>query len=163
MQIRSHVRTNLILLLILLGLVASIVIQYLESPKISYLADDVAVAQKMADHSIDVNKPAQITVNALGHYHAIIDQPLFYPDRRPLPAAPKAKPPAPAPAPDVKLTLMGVFLTSDAKVALIRNDKTHKVSRVNIGEEVADWQLEQVAAESVTLRRGEIQDAAVAA
>lgn len=152
--LQSRTRGSLILVLIWLALAAGGAVQYLNPPNVPDPLNHPDHKQRIPK-AVNTTAASVMRVADLKKFTAIVKRPLFYPDRRPLPPEPKEKPAPPPSAPDVKLTLVGVFLTANAKVALIRNDQTHKVSRLNIGEEVANWQLEKVKPESVTLRRGD--------
>lgn len=90
--------------------------------------------------------------SGVGAYFAILDRPVFAPDRRP-PPPPDAKPVEPPPDPLAGLTLFGVFSGSDFSGIVARiNDR---VRRVRVGELLGDWTVQGVQGRSVTFVRGD--------
>ena len=81
-------------------------------------------------------------------YFAILERPIFAPDRRPPP------PPAPPPPPDpmASIQLLGIFSGENAGV-LARVDG--KVGRYKLNETIGAWQLKSVAGREVTFGQGE--------
>lgn len=141
---------HLVLLLVWLALLGSIAVQWLQPPQLSRIL--AAASDPVKAPRTDVAPPKLASVASLVHYDEMVARPLFYPGRRPL--APEPKPTAAPPADNVKLTLIGVVVTDKVRIALIRQEDTHKVSQLSVGQEVADWHLEQIKPESVVLRRG---------
>ncbi len=87
-----------------------------------------------------------------GAYFAILDRPMFAPDRRP-PPPPDAKPDEPPPDPLAGLTLYGIFTGADFSGIVARiNDK---VRRVRVGEPLGEWTVRSVQGREVTFARGD--------
>lgn len=85
----------------------------------------------------------------------ILLRPLFVATRRPPPPPP---PPAPIipPKPTMRkgqFLLLGVILTKDKNVALLREVATGKVSRVEQGKEINGIRVEKLEAEKVTFKQ----------
>lgn len=91
-----------------------------------------------------ISNPAQ--------YMAILDRPMFAPDRRP---PPPPEPPAPPPPPDplANFTLYGVYGTGEQGGILIKSDG--RVRRIRAGEGLGDWTVQAVQGRQVTLIRAD--------
>nr|WP_295941527.1 hypothetical protein [uncultured Acidovorax sp.] len=88
----------------------------------------------------------------VGAYVAILDRPLFAPDRRP-PPPPDAAPEAPKPDPLAGLTLYGIFKGPDFSGIVARvNDK---VRRVRLNEALGEWTVQSIEGREVTFVRGD--------
>lgn len=88
----------------------------------------------------------------VGAYFAILDRPMFAPDRRPAPA-PDAQQVAPEPDPLAGLTLYGIFSGPEFSGIVARiNDR---VRRVRVGEPLGEWTVQSVQGREVTFARGE--------
>jgi hypothetical protein len=81
-------------------------------------------------------------------YLAILERPIFAPDRRPPP--PPAPPPPPDPMADVQIT--GIFSGAQGGV-LARVEG--KVRRVKVNESIGAWSLKSIAGRDVTFVQGE--------
>jgi general secretion pathway protein N len=151
---RARNRTNLLLLLIWLGLAGWVAYQWLNPPPPPTVPAGAAGGVE-PDIEVEPFQPPRIA--DLDYYTETVERPVFYPERRP--PEPESEvvvqAPEPPPAPDVELTLVGVMLTGEATAALIRDGDTNRVARLNLGEEVADWRLEQIQPQRVTLSRGD--------
>ncbi len=151
---RARTRTNLLLLLAWLVLVGGFAYQALNPP---HLEPGLASGVDTAAPEIEVQPFQPPRIATLEFYSETVERPVFYPDRRP--PEPEAEivvqAPPPPPEPEVELSLVGIFLTDRSTMALILQHDTNRVARLNLGEEVANWRLEQVASQSVTLSRGE--------
>ncbi len=148
---RARMRTNLLLLLVWLGLAGWVGYQWLHPPPPPTVpvADAAGIE---ADIEVEPFQPPRIA--DLDLYSETVERPVFYPERRPPEPEPEVAvqtPPPPPPEPDVELTLVGVMLTEEGTAVLIRQEDTREVARLGLGEEVADWRLEQVRPQQVTL------------
>ena len=85
----------------------------------------------------------------------IIDRPIFFPDRkRPVPPPPKpAKKPEPKPqkAPG-KVVLLGVIISPNERMALVRDPSSRKILHVSVGQAIDAWKLEQIRPDGIVLR-----------
>lgn len=152
-RLRARVQINLVLILAWLLLAGWIAYQLLNPPRVQSVLPDPG-GNTSLDIEVEPFQPPQVV--ALDQYSETVERPLFYPNRRPEEPEPQVVVQQPVEdEPDVELTLIGVMLTDNATAALIRQEDTHQVARLNVGEAVADWELEQVAPQSVTLRKGD--------
>jgi hypothetical protein len=84
----------------------------------------------------------------------ITERPLFTEGRLPPePPAEETAQAAPVPPPDLKLE--GVAITSNSRTAVITDLRTNETLRLNEGMSHADWKVETVNKDSVTIKRGE--------
>ncbi len=97
----------------------------------------------------------------LEEFSEVVERPLFSTDRRPFePPPPKAaaeqsrKTPR-APVPPPQLSLVGVVITPQHRSALLWDEKQSTFVRAKPGMEVSGWELANVAADGVILRKGE--------
>ncbi|NIR28403.1 MAG: pilus assembly protein PilP [Gammaproteobacteria bacterium] len=100
---------------------------------------------------------AMLAFSPLRDYEEIVRRPLFNETREPDEAAVEdetAGPSVTAGQAD-QLTLTGVVISGDKLIALIRDGRAGRVHRVQRGNSLGEWRLEQVEKESVTLRKGE--------
>lgn len=91
--------------------------------------------------------PSSLVTNP-AQYLAVLERPVFAPDRRPPPA------PAPPPPPDpmASIQLMGIFSGPNAGI-LARVDG--KVSRIKVNESLGSWTLKAIEGRDVTFAQGE--------
>lgn len=94
--------------------------------------------------------PAAAAPGNPAQYMAILDRPLFAPDRRP---PPPPEPPAPPPPPDplASFTLYGVYGSGEQGGILAKSDG--RLRRIRTGEGLGDWTLQSVQGRQVTLVR----------
>lgn len=109
------------------------------------------------------NPVAAVPLSAL---QATVDRPLFSPSRRPPPSPDALSTADTGPAEtlegeaadgaaDAPFTLLGVASGSARTIALLRRLDGADVLRVRVGEEIDGWTIEAIAADSITLRRGQ--------
>lgn len=108
----------------------------------------VAPAAMAPDLSTSASTQASANAGDSSLLVAILERPLFAPDRRPPP--PPAPPPPPDPFADIQL--LGIFSGSNAGV-LARVEG--KVRRVKVGESVGAWSLKSIEGRNVTFAQGE--------
>lgn len=90
----------------------------------------------------------------LTQYQEIVERPLFLEGRRPpQPEAPATVVQEQPVVEDKSFTLLGVLITPEATLALLKVDETGKVHRIKVGDPLEGWRLEAIAADSVVLRR----------
>jgi hypothetical protein len=120
-------------------------------------ATEVAVAEAPADTA----GPALVyDPPSLAAYDAILQRPLFLPERRPEEAAPAETPETAAtPVATLNLRLEGVAIAAgdrpSDRVAVLRRTATQEVLRLTPGETVDGWKLAEVLADRVVLKGGE--------
>lgn len=85
-------------------------------------------------------------------FMATLDRPLFSPNRRPAPPAPKEGDAKPAPDPLAGLHLYGLYTTEDGPSGmLVRVDG--KMRRIGVNETLGGWTLQSIREREVTLTR----------
>ena len=82
----------------------------------------------------------------------VLQRPLFFADRR-LPPEPVAEAPATAPRAPLGLTLEGVALTTDSRVALLREVRGDALITVAEGSSHNGWTLESLSSGGARFRR----------
>src|SRR5687768_5694158 len=85
-------------------------------------------------------------------YPESVTRPLFVPSRRPAPTAP---PVAVATMPKGTLTLQGVTIAGNTRIAMLREKQSGRIHRVEQGKVVNGMSVAQVDADRVVLRMGE--------
>ena len=103
-------------------------------------------------------KPRALPSAAFGlppaqQFNEIVERTLFEASRRPAPEEADEMPAAAA-AELRDLTLTGVVITPEAKVALFRDKTPNQVIRLEPGNAFGKWLLDEVRENGVTLRRG---------
>ncbi len=100
---------------------------------------------------------ASIPVNSINSsdtsaFAAMLERPIFAPDRRPPPPILPPPPPPPPPPPDplASVQLVGLF-SGDVSGVLIRSEG--KVRRVNLNQKLGEWTLQAIEDRSVTFAR----------
>lgn len=146
--------TMRILLALVLALAAGLTALWLgpdAKPRDHSWVPPAPLAPEITAPSAPAGLDARATAGA-GAYFAILDRPMFAPDRRP-PPPPDAKPAEPPPDPLAGLTLFGVFTGSEFSGIVARiNDR---VRRVRVGEPLGDWTVQGVEGRSVIFARGD--------
>lgn len=105
-------------------------------------------------------EPVDTLVADQQHYDNLVERPLFYPSRRPPAPEPESSPesePTPLPAADEALTLVGIIIMPEGMRALIREDESRRVSRLQLGDSIARWRLADISPEQVRLTRADRQ------
>ncbi|MGQ9367938.1 hypothetical protein [Azospirillum sp. ST 5-10] len=98
--------------------------------------------------------PPSLPSPALADFAAILDRPLFIPDRRP-PAAPQ--PAAAPPARTPPFTLHGVIRSDRRQLVLLKPATRGAVVRAEPGDRVAGWEIVAVEPRAVTVRNGPVE------
>ena len=130
------------------------------------------------------NRPAALplqpafVLQPLNSYTTILDRPLFTPNRHSLPATPTlhqhktsttsthhSPPPPPLlpvpvepPQPTMRkgqFILDGIIITKDKNIALLREEITRKVMRVELGQEINGMLIEKLDRDRITLKQGD--------
>lgn len=90
---------------------------------------------------------------ALDDFSETIERPLFIASRRPI-EAPAPVVAAPEPVGDAPAALRGVIISESDRSALLQVDKETNTVWVSEGASFGGWEVEQIQADRVTLRRG---------
>ena len=157
---RARTSTNILLLVLWLLILGAIALQWLNPPDLNQEME--AAHQTSLDQDTvmgaGVNSSVSFSLASLDDYQEITERPLFYATRRPPPPEPEVSTPSvepPEPTPDAPLTLIGVMVVSDNKIALVKNDDTSKVVRLKLGDKIESWQLQTINSDSVVLNKNE--------
>ncbi len=93
------------------------------------------------------------TFGRLTVFEEIIQRPLFTEGREPfveeIIVEKKVTPPAPFRQPN--LTLMGIIVTEDKKIALVKTQNNNKTQRIRLNENINSWKVSKVGVRSITL------------
>ncbi len=91
----------------------------------------------------------------LDDFSAILERPLFSPTRRP-----PAQDEAAAPTPDSKLqvTLVGVIISSEEQIAIVRLKDASRFVRLGVGDSFQGWTVYAIEPSRITFRRGDVED-----
>jgi hypothetical protein len=101
--------------------------------------------------------PAQVAYDApdFAEFAEAMERPLFAPSRRPpseiVPVTVEAAPQQQA----FGFELVGVLISPDERLALIRQDGLTDLHRVGLGRSLNGWQIEQIEPDHVVFRAGE--------
>ena len=87
-------------------------------------------------------------------FAAILERPLFAPDRRPPPPPPPPTPPTPPPPPDplASIQIKGIFSGENAGI-IVRVEG--KMRRVKVNETIGAWTLKSIDGRNVTFGQGD--------
>ena len=92
--------------------------------------------------------PASFAMPPLQAYAEVTARPLFSPGRRPPSVSQQVAGPASS------LALVGVVISRDGRIALIRQGKAPAAARVQEGQLVDGWTVKSIAADRVVVRSG---------
>jgi len=84
----------------------------------------------------------------LQSYAEVTERPLFSPSRRPATVTQQVAGPASS------LALVGVVISRDGGVALIRSGKAPALARVREGQQIEGWTVRSIAPDRVVVRNG---------
>ena len=129
--------------------------------RIVFGGDDIAAARpapaveqepapRPAARSADLEMPP------LDEFAEIAGRTLFNPTRRPI-----ETPPPPAKVQVVspsRFTLIGVLISDGERMALIRRGGAGDYLRVNVGQQVDGWHIENIMPNRVTIRKGKTKE-----
>ena len=88
-------------------------------------------------------------------FSAILERPLFSPTRRP-PA--EGEVPAAASEPELQVTLVGVIISSEEQIAIVRPKDATRFARLSVGDSFQGWILDSIEPSRITFRRGDIEE-----
>ncbi|NKN32829.1 type II secretion system protein N [Marichromatium bheemlicum] len=89
------------------------------------------------------------------HYDAVLERPLFRPDRRPAPPPTTPDPNTARAAPALeRLTLTSVLITPEQRVAWVRVAEAGRSGqRIEVGDQMADWTVAAIHPDHILLER----------
>jgi hypothetical protein len=91
---------------------------------------------------------------ALSDFSQILERPLLFADRR-MPPAPEVAAVQARPRSPLRLKLEGVAISSESRVALLRNTVNNQLLQLAEGMSHDGWALEEISAAAAMFRRGE--------
>ncbi len=94
----------------------------------------------------------------IGDFSETVTRPLFLPSRRPLEPSEEAPQIKTADVERDIFALIGVIISEGEHMALLRRRKTGEVLRVVEGQRVDGWRVEEIMADRMTLRQGDMTD-----
>jgi type II secretory pathway component PulC len=92
--------------------------------------------------------PSRQAMPAKERFAVIVERPLFSPSRQPPSEQPFA-----ASAPRLNLSLIGVVISTEQPVALVKLDADSGPLRVNEGDEISGWRVVRIDPERILVRR----------
>jgi len=148
---RPAVNAVSIALLLAIALLAAVI-------AVELLPANTADADLSADvAATDIERPLasgqRFIAPDIGDFAQVLQHPLFYPDRK-LPAEPEPAPLTAAPRLPLRLTLEGIAITSDSRVAVLRNKGNNELLQLAEGMSHDGWLLERLDSNTATFRRG---------
>ena len=121
-------------------------------------AADADKAAPQAEPVAPDHPPADRRLPPLAEYGAILERPLFLPDRRPY-IAPEPVVATPAAAARttsaIRFLLSAVIITPDKRIALIQPEQNGKPRRLARGDEHDGWRLIAIEPRRISLRQGD--------
>ncbi|MTW22372.1 hypothetical protein [Allochromatium palmeri] len=152
--------------LVALGLLAILTLQWLGWPPAAPLAepgDAPAVVEAVATPLQPDLLTRLATPDTRDNYVAIIEHPLFRPDRQPEPPSDE-QPAEPINEESVELSvfdLNAVLITPDMVSAWVKDPAQPKLRRLRIGDELQGWSVLNIQEDRVLLERQGQQDALI--
>ncbi len=103
-------------------------------------------------------RAVETSPGGLDRYRAWRDRPLFSPTRRPPPPAEQpadaaSAPPSAAAPPAPDITVSGIILGLQTRIAIVRLGGSPTATHVTVGGSVGGWTVSAIGARDVTLRR----------
>ncbi len=88
-------------------------------------------------------------------FSAILERPLFSPSRRPPEQGVAA---VPAPESQLQVTLVGVIISSEEQIAIVRLTDASRFARLSVGDSLQGWILDLIEPNRITFRRGDVEE-----
>jgi general secretion pathway protein N len=88
-------------------------------------------------------------------FSMVLERPLFSPTRRPPPAGTVA---AVTSEPELQLTLVGVIISSEEQIAIVRLQDASRFVRLSVGDSFQGWMLDSIEPSRITFRRGDVEE-----
>jgi len=98
----------------------------------------------------DLPTPPELGLPPLAEFAAIVERPLFFPDRRPLPAEP---PPPPPPKEPLTANVVGIVMSGTQGTLLLRLPKEKDAVTLRTGDIVQGWTLVEISPEGAVFER----------
>ena len=88
-------------------------------------------------------------------FSTILERPLFSPNRRPPAQGVVA---AVTAAPELQVTLIGVIISSEEQIAIVRLKDASRFARLSVGDSFHGWILASIEPSRITFRRGDVEE-----
>ena len=88
-------------------------------------------------------------------FSAILERPLFSPNRRPPAEGVAAVAPS---APELEVTLVGVIISSEEQIAIVKLKDATSFARLSVGDTFQGWVLNSIEPSRITFRRGDVEE-----
>jgi hypothetical protein len=101
--------------------------------------------------------PAQLSyaMAPVEDFATILERPLFSPTRRPPAQGVVA---TVASEPELQVTLVGVIISSEEQIAIVRLDDASRFARLSVGDSFQGWILDSIEPSRITFRRGDVEE-----
>lgn len=147
LTVTNRVRVGLLLLVALLSGIIAVELYFSNADP---AAPDSVVVR---DDALPTRSDARFVPPDIDGYVTVLERPLFFQDRR-LPAEPEPEVVAVAPPQPLRLTLEGVAISSDSRVAVLRMTSGNQLVQLAEGMSHDGWLLESVSADRAIFKRG---------
>jgi hypothetical protein len=123
-----------------------------------FINSNIESGSRQASHELQFSFSQEATnvkkLKNMGDYNAIVERPLFIEDRqfvevKKVKVAPKKRPVID----DLKVKALGIALTGDGILAVLKDLKNGNNLRLRIGEEIYGWRLDSVSESSFTFSK----------
>ncbi len=104
------------------------------------------------------NTPAPFTAPLPETYAAISDRPLFDPHRKKYLPSPKPGADKTAPPPPANLSLVGVIIDSNLRIAMVKSSDAMLAMSVGVGAEIGGWQVSSIEPDRIVLKAGTAEE-----
>ena len=149
-QLISVKRSTQALLVVCMALSLIVVIELLGSARIE--GSESIVSGQGAAELPSISEAVYLPPR-LDDMTEILDRPLFFADRK-MPPEPKPGTEPVAPPTPLRLTLEGVAITSESRIAVLRNLNNNQLLQLEEGMSHEGWTLDGVTASGVSFKRG---------
>ena len=95
------------------------------------------------------------TLAPVEDFSEVLDRPLFSPTRRP-PA--EGAVPAPDSEPELEVTLVGVIISSEEQIAIVKPKDGSRLLRLSVGDSFQGWAVDSIEKSRIIFRRGDIEE-----
>lgn len=150
----KQVAITVLLAIFCLAMTGVLVLEWLNPP--SRDKSFGVTPQQPQEPLLDIDASAALEVPPLGHYSEIVERPLFLSSRRPVEEGSETVVEEEIIEEDLNLTLLGVLLTPERTMALLRMDDDGSMARLVLGETLEGWEFTSARPTSITLRKSDL-------
>jgi type II secretory pathway component PulC len=118
-----------------------------------FFVPEVSSVSPDAKNSVVFPRESPAEKPAISTFAEVVERPLFTPSRRPPPKT-DSNPAAIASKPET-FDLIGVIISADRRMALLRTVATSEVMRAVEGQSIGGWEVRAIKPTQVVLRRGD--------